>query len=150
MVLFPLMCACGSMHIWISNGLKCSCQQHLWIFPKYYWQCIKLAWLLSSCLCQNSILVYLGSMTIGWHRLARHCSVENMLIWWYHTLNWFIRHSVCKYFCPTHTRASRCCSSEAWIRTLQWPAAKRSLLQWRTAAVERILDKLGDKEWEKT
>lgn len=84
------------------------------------------------------------SMTIGWHRLARPWSVENMLIWWYHTLNWFIRNSVCKYFCPTHTRAG---PSEAWIRSLQWP--ERSLLHWRTASVERILDELGDKKWEK-
>lgn len=76
-------------------------------------------------------------MTIGWHRSARHCSVENMLIWWYHTLNWFISHSVCKYFCPAHTRASRCDPPEAWIRSLRWPAAKGHSLQWRTAAVER-------------
>lgn len=103
--------------------------------------------LLSFCICQNS--TYLGSRTIGWHRLVRPCSVENMLIWWYHRLNWFISHNGCQYFRPTDTRASWCGPSEAWIRSLRWPAGKRSLLQWRTAAVERILDPMGDKKWEK-
>lgn len=88
-------------------------------------------------------------MTIGWHRLARPCPVENMLNWWYHRFNRFISRNVCKYFCPMDTSK------------LMWPlrglnkeftktCSKRSLLQRGTAAVERNLDKQGDKEWKTT